>query len=111
MVRGRVRERERGELPDRVTYIQHCLESDAERESERRGRERERDKRMQRSYRNGKHSDDTAGEKDEKERMPKQRNIETNRGPSISYFVNLSILFIHSFIHSLPISPFCCSYH
>lgn len=65
---------------------------------ERRGRERERDKRMQRAYRNGKHSDDTAGEKDEKERMPKQRNIETNRGPSISGSVNLSILFIHSSI-------------
>lgn len=35
MVRERVRERERGELPDRVTYIQNCLESASERERQR----------------------------------------------------------------------------
>lgn len=58
MVREGVRER--GELPDRVTYIQHCLESQTE-------RERERECVMKKTSRNGKRDDEIAGKKNEKE--------------------------------------------
>lgn len=78
---GREKEREREELPDRVTYIQHCLESKAEGEGE---RETERQKGMHRGSINRERADEIAGKKNEKERrryrnQEKQKRVEAEK--------------------------------